>query len=138
MRTIAGFIAISGLGLVLATPAAASDRSSSGVRISLTVPEVCEIRAPAIAVDETDGVATGSIFEMCNSGRAFRIIASHRALSDDEDVRITYAGKTRRLEASGTSHVADRSGPSARAVPIMVRPDRLNGSLAISLGIIAI
>ncbi len=138
MRKIAGFIAISSLFTAFAAPAAASDRSASGMQISLVVPEVCEIRAPTLAVNESDGVATGSIFEMCNSGRAFRIVASHRVLAENEEIEITYAGETRQLEESGASHVADRSGPSARAVPITVRPNRLNGSLAISLGIIAI
>ena len=138
MRKIAGFIAISSLALGFAAPAAASDRSTSGMRSSLVVPEICEISAPQIAIDDGDGIATGSIFEMCNSGRAFRIVASHRELSENENVEFTYAGETRQLDRSGMSHVGDRSGPSARAVPFTVRSDRLNDVLAISLGIIAI
>lgn len=138
MRTFVATIAISGLGLAFASPAAASESATSGMRISLTVPEVCEISAQTIALQDTDGVTTGSIYEMCNSGQAFRIVASHRELAADEDVVVTYADETSNLQQSGISNIADRSGPSARAIPITITRSNLTGPLTISLGIVAI
>lgn len=124
----------------VALPAAAHANStaSAGTRISLVVPEVCRIEAPVIAVDRESGTAAGNVFEMCNSGRGFRVIASHRALDAGETARIAYAGQTRQLAASGQSDIALRHGPAARYVPIAIETQGLRQDLAISLGFAAI
>lgn len=122
-------------------PAAAQaegGRASGGVRISITVPEVCQIEASAISVDAATGLASGTVFEMCNSARGFRVIASHRALEEGEQVRIDYAGETRQLDASGISALAYRAGPVADHAPVSVQSTGLVQDLAISLGLTVI
>ncbi|PWG02219.1 hypothetical protein [Sphingosinicella humi] len=124
-----------------ALPAAAQaegGRASGGVPISVTVPEVCQIEASAISVDATTGLASGTVFEMCNSGRGFRVVASYRALEEGEQVRIYYAGETRQLDPSGISAVAYRAGPVADSVPVSVQSTGLVQDLAISLGLTVI
>src|SRR5690606_1157694 len=80
--------------------------ASAGVRISLNVPEICQIEAPILAVDASQGSATGTVFEMCNSARAFRVMASHRELAEGEHVQVHYAGQFSKLERSGLSDIA--------------------------------
>lgn len=124
-----------------ALPAAAQaegGNASAGVRISVTVPEVCQIEASAISVDSATGLASGTVFEMCNSGRGFRVVATHRSLQEGEQVRINYAGETRLLDPSGTSAVASRAGPIVDRVPVSVQSTGLVQNLAISLGLIII
>src|SRR3546814_4114852 len=91
---------------------------SAGFRISLVVPEVCQIESSDIIVDAGSGLATGTVFEACNSGRGFRVMASHRMLADGEQVQINYAGEIRQLDNSGLSDIAYRRGPVVRNVPV--------------------
>lgn len=122
-------------------PAAAQaegGRASGGVQISVTVPEVCQIEASAISVDAATGLASGTVFEMCNSGRGFRVVATHRSLGEGEQVRINYAGETRHLDPSGISAMAFRAGPIANSVPVSVQSTGLAQDLAISFGLIVI
>lgn len=121
-----------------ALPAAAQaegGRSSAGLRISVTVPEVCQIEASGILVDSATGLASGTVYEMCNSGRGFRVVATHRSLAEGEQVRINYAGETRQLDASGISALAYRAGPVADRVPVSIQSTGLVQDLAISLGL---
>ncbi len=111
---------------------------SAGMQISAYVPEVCEIESTALVVDSQAGTTERSVFEMCNSGRQFRVIASYRALDDDEQVRINYGGEVHELDSSGMSDVGLRRGPMVRHVPISVQTSDLSQTLAISLGIAAI
>lgn len=120
------------------TAAHATTDASAGVRISLVVPEICQIESSALIVD-ADGVsASGTVFEMCNSGRGFRVMASHRMLIEGEQVQINYAGETRQLDSSGMSDVAYRSGPTVGNVPVTIQTNGLVQGLAISLGLAAI
>ncbi len=122
------------LSVAMALPAPAA-AETAGARITLTVPEVCQIETSAILVDAEAGSASGSVFEMCNSGRGFRVLASHRALAEGEQVQIDYAGEIRQLDRSGISAVAQRSGPTIGHVPVRILTDGLVGNLAISLGL---
>src|SRR3546814_18493724 len=83
----------------------ANGDASAGFRISLVVPEVCQIESSDIIVDAGSGLATGTVFEACNSGRGFRVMASHRMLADGEQVQINYAGEIRQLDNSGLSDI---------------------------------
>ena len=124
------------LVVALSVPAAAQANSnaSGSMRISLHVPEVCQIEASVVPLDKNEGTASGDVFEMCNGGRSFRVMAMHRALDEGETVRIDYGGESRQLSASGFSELAVRSGPVVRNVPISVRAQGLQQDLAISVG----
>ena len=109
--------------------------TSGGVDISLVVPEVCQIESTAITVDANGASASGTVFEMCNSGRGFRVIASHRALVGGEQVEINYGGEVRQLDSSGVSDVAYRHGPVAGNVPVTIQTDGLVQNFSVSLGL---
>lgn len=119
------------------TTAHASD-TSAGVRISAYVPEICEIDSSTLVVGAFEGTTHGTVFEMCNSGRQFRVIASYRTLGEGEKVQINYGDEVRQLDGSGMSDIAQRSGPTVRNVPIVVHTSGLEQSLAISFGIAVI
>ena len=123
-----------------AFPAAAHAGSgdTAGARISLVVPEVCQIEASDIVVDADGGSASGTVFEMCNSGHGFTVFASHRSLQDGEQVQISYDGQVRQLDSSGLSEVAQRTGPIFGYVPVTIQSSGLVQGLAISLGLAAI
>ncbi len=122
----------------LSSPAHAEGNASAGFRISLTIPEVCQLEASDILIAQDGGGATLNVFEMCNSGRGFRVMASHRALAVGEQVQINYAGQVRQLDSSGMSDVAQRSGPVVGNVPVAIQASGLVETLAISLGLAAI
>lgn len=132
------YIAFTAAAMALPTAAQANADAAAGMRISLVVPEICELETRTLMVDEDDGVTTLNIFEMCNSGRHFRIMASHRVLSEGESVQIDYDGDARALASSGISEVAVRRGPIAATVPVRVRTEGLRQGVAISLGLAAI
>jgi hypothetical protein len=114
-----------------------AQNASGGVRITVTVPEVCQIESVAL-VSNSDGVTSGTVFEMCNGGRGFRVVASHRTLASGEQVQINYAGQIRLLDSSGVSDVAQRSSPIVGTVPVTIESSGLVQSLAISLGVAVI
>lgn len=116
----------------------AGTNDTAGARISLTVPEICQIDSSAITVDPSGESASGTVFEMCNSGRGFRVVASHRILEDGEQAQINYAGETRQLDSSGISDVAYRSGPVIGNIPVTIQTNGLVQNLTISLGLAAI
>ena len=111
--------------------------ASGGLRISVTIPEVCQIESVTL-VSNSDGVTSGSVFEMCNGGRGFRVVASHRMLVSGEQVQINYAGQIRQLDSSGTSDIAHRTSPVVGTVPVTIQTSGLVESLAISLGVAVI
>lgn len=127
---------ISAAALVLVGTAGAE--TSAGASISLVVPEFCEIEASDVTVDTSAGSATGTVFEMCNSGRGFRILASHRALVAGEEVQINYGGEIRQLDSSGVSDLAHRYGPVSRDVPIEIQASGLVQGLSVSIGFAAL
>src|SRR3546814_19542548 len=104
-----------------AVAAYANGDASAGFRISLVVPEVCQIESSDIIVDAGSGLATGTVFEACNSGRGFRVMASHRMLAEGEQVQLNYAGEIRQLHNPGMSAIAYRRGPAVRNVPVTSR-----------------
>ena len=120
---------------LLPAAAHAGSNASGDARISLVVPEICQLESPAITVDANGDSASGTVFEMCNSGRSFRVVASHRTLVDGEQVHINYGGATRQLDRSGVSDVAQRDGPTVGDVPVTIQADGLMENLTISLGL---
>lgn len=134
MRVFIGIIAAAAL------PAAAhaNPNGTAGARISLTVPEICQIDSSAITVDASGESASGTVFEMCNSGRGFSVVASHRVLAEGEQAEIDYAGEIRQLDSSGMSEVAYRRGPIIGDVPVTIQTNGLVQNLTISFGIAAI
>ena len=131
------FVLASLLCLSAPSAAAAEGGARAGLNISLSIPEVCEFHASPVTLG-AGGQAVVSVYEMCNSGRTFRIIANHRPLLAGENVRVSYADQSSQLSASGTSDVALRSGPMARTVRVSFQSDELAGDIAISLGMTAI
>lgn len=116
----------------------ATGERSGGVSISLEIPEVCHIEAPELVVDADQATATGSVLEVCNSGRGFRVLASHRTLANGENVELTYGDQTRQLDASGVSDLANRQGPTLEQVPLELKTEGLAKPLVISFGLAAI
>ena len=85
-----------------------------------------------------DNSAVASIFEVCNSGRGFRVLASHRNLAAGENVEVTYGDEKRQLSASGVSDVATRRGPTLEQVPLKIETEGLTQPLVISFGLAVI
>ncbi len=125
---------------VFVVPSVCSASPSQTLRsnISVTVPEVCSIEASMLTVDRDTGVVSGDVLEMCNSNRAFRLIATHRMLEAGERAQIDYAGQRSNLETAGVSDIAIRQGPVIRRFPILLRTNGLRQDLTISLGFAAI
>lgn len=139
MRFLASFAIVSCIACAaFPIPAQANSGGSAGFRISLVVPEICQIESSTMVVDASGGSASGTVFEMCNSGRGFRVMASHRALSAGEQVQINYAGEIRQLDSSGVSDVAQRVGPTVSNVPVTIQTNGLVQGIAISLGLAVI
>lgn len=134
-RLISGTIFATAFALL---PVAAHAGAPGGFGISATVPEVCGIDASEVVIQPGDGQVAGSVSEMCNSGRGFRVMASHRSLAQGEAVEIIYAGQAVQLDAMGISELAYGTGPVARHVPVLIRSNGLVETLAISIGIMAI
>ena len=122
----------------LPTAAHANTEASGGLRVSLVIPEMCQIEASTITVDATGDSASGTVFEMCNSGRGFRVMASQRTLFEGEQAQISYAGQVHQLDSSGISEIANRQGPVVAQVPVSVQTSGLVQNLAISLGLAVI
>ena len=125
--------------IVAALPASAiaNDRDETSVSLTATVPVVCEIDTDALVISSGQTQLTGSVFEMCNNGSGFRVVASHRALDRDEQVQMNYAGHVSMLSSSGFSEVANRPGARIGAVPVSIIGTELRESLAVSLAITA-
>ncbi|MGZ8345646.1 MAG: hypothetical protein ACXWUP_00905 [Allosphingosinicella sp.] len=102
------------------------------------MPLVCEIDAPVLIVDPAQNQVAGEVFEMCNSGRGFRVLASHRALAASEQVQLSYGTAVSTLSPSGLTEVARRHGARIGAVPISVTSSDLGASLAVGLAITAL
>ena len=134
MRRYIAIIAIA----ALPTAAHAGADGSAGLSVSLVVPEICHIEASAMTVDAGGDSASGTVFEMCNSGRGFRVMASHHTLFEGEQAQITYAGQVHELDSSGVSDVAHRQGPVLAHVPVSIQTSGLVQNLAISLGLAVI
>lgn len=118
--------------------ACAEGGGQTGFQISLTIPEICDIEASSVLIEGSDGQVTVNVFEMCNSGRGFRVLASHRALEPTEQVRVNYAGQLTDLSPTGMSEVAFRQGPMVRSVPVAIQATALTQGIAISFGMTAI
>lgn len=114
-----------------------ADEPSGTLRLSARVPEYCEIRATSIIAPAGDGVATGSVFESCNTQSGFQVIASHRPLEADERAAFAYGGEVKPLSAGGSSAVANRIGAKFGSRPISVSYSALRTPLAIDLTITA-
>ena len=117
-------------------PAVAQAQNRTGsFRVSVHVPEVCEISASEVFAASGDGVVTGSVFESCNTQAGFQIVASHRPLEGSETATFTYANDVRALHASGWTMVANRVGAQYGARPISLHHTSLSAPLAINLTI---
>jgi hypothetical protein len=132
------FYMIAAVGVLAATPAVAEETASAGFRISLQVPEVCELEVPQIDLALDQQEAGASVFEMCNSTRGFSLLASHRPLETSENVQISYGGNTAELSATGMSLIGTRHGPSVGNVPLFVRAAHLSAALSINLAMTVI
>lgn len=116
----------------------AAGEGSTGLQVRVTVPEVCEVQLSGPLVTMGTATASAQVIEMCNSQRQFRVIAAHRALEEDEQVRVNYGGEVNELHSSGVSNLALVHGPALRTVPISVHSIGLASALVISIGMAAI
>lgn len=134
MLRIAAPLAMAGI----ATGANAAGGGSAGLQVRVTVPEVCEVHLSGSLVATDAAIGSAQVVEMCNSQRQFRVIASHRALAEGEQVRLNYGGELNDLDKSGVSNIALVHGPRLRTVPITVQSVGLASALVISVGMAAI
>lgn len=135
MKTIHALCAGAIAATALPQAALAEDNASQSFRINVRVPAYCEINASAIVASEGDGIATGTVFESCNTQEGFQVVASHRPLELGETAAFTYAGQASNLRAEGWSQVANRVGAKHGTRPISVQYSGLATPLAISLTI---
>ena len=123
------------VGVLLLSTSATADDASGSFRVSVVVPEYCEISTSDVLAPAGNGYVTGSVFESCNVQTGFQVTASHRPLEQNERATFTYAQEVRRLHSSGWSMVANRIGANFGSRPISVQYSALSAPLAISLTI---
>ena len=116
-------------------PVRAENVQQNQMRITATVPEICQIDGGPADLMVTDQVVTAHLTESCNSGRQFRVMASHRTLDDDEVVEVTYGDQFSTLARSGLSDIAYGSGARFSRVELSINPARLSQPITISFGI---
>lgn len=114
---------------------AAKDASAS-TSIRLVVPEICNVNAQAFTIAET-GEIVGSVQEYCNTSTGYQIAVSHRPLAFSEQALLQYAGQTTRLNNSGFSIVASRSGQRFERVAVKVDARQLSQPLALAFSVVA-
>jgi hypothetical protein len=136
MKIIAGVALASAALLVPAAAQAGETRGS--MRISMTVPAVCNIDADGFAVSGTNSQVSGTVREFCNAAQGFMVMASYRPLEPGEQVTLSYDGEISQLAPSGMSAVAFRQGPRLSNVPVLIHSSGLHSGLAVSLAMTAI
>lgn len=114
---------------------AAQGQSRDSFRISVVVPEFCEVRASPVLIDAPSGRASTTIFESCNIQDGFQIVANHRELDRRERVAISYAGQATLLNASGWSPITNRVGAKHGVLPINIRYAGLEAPLALNFAV---
>jgi hypothetical protein len=119
----------------VSSAAQAENTGSQSMRVTARVPEHCEINASPILATSGNGVATGTVFESCNTQEGFQVVATYRPLESGERVAFNYAGNASYLHSDGWSQVANRVGAKYGVRPIAVRYTSLGSPLAISLTI---
>lgn len=128
------FFALIAISSACAMPSAAlaGPTAQGEARITLNIPEVCDIDADTFALG-SDGRINGVVREMCNSSRGYQVIAVHRPLLAGERATIRYANTTKELDASGQSPVVMRSGQRVANVPVSIDAEQIEQSLAVGL-----
>ncbi len=121
--------------LLLGNPAAAAETAKGSFAVRAVVPAYCEISSDPVQLSEGSGFQSGSVMELCNSADGFQVVASYRELAPSEQVRFSYAGLSRQLNASGWTPVANRVGAKFGMRPIGVQYSALQSPLAINLTI---
>lgn len=121
----------------LPASALAQQPASQSFRVTVRVPEYCEINASPILAQAGTGFAAGTVFESCNMQDGFQVVASHRQLDSGEQVAFNYAGELSYLRADGWSQVANRTGAKHGQRPIAVQYTNLAAPLSIGLTITA-
>lgn len=123
---------------MMLVPAAAQAQPATGsMRISASVPAVCNIDTNTLSVSGANGHASGTVQEFCNAGLGFVIMASYRPLESGEQVTLSYDGEISQLAPSGMSPVAFRRGPRLATVPVTIQSSGLHSGLAVSLAMTA-
>ncbi|WP_133303969.1 hypothetical protein [Aurantiacibacter aquimixticola] len=120
------------------TPAFASDQSGGNVNLSARVKVQCGLESTTLSVGDDANIARGAVFESCNSNRGFHVLANHRALADDERVRVIYDGATSELSPDGISPIQFRGGARHGAIPVAIQSERLQKQLTVSFALTAI
>jgi hypothetical protein len=124
--TLLGFVAPSG---ALA--------QAGRLNVSVMVPEICELHANPLIIDDQQSVVTGCVFEACN-GSGFQIFASHRPLLQTESVSLSYGNMTRALSLEGMTHVTTRAGARVGYQPVVVEQSGLSAPLVLSLSVVTL
>ena len=123
---------------VLTSPAVAAAHAAESFGISVQVPESCDIQASEFQTQAASGLLVGQVMEACNHGKGFQILASHRPLTDQEQVDVDYGGVLAHLEQSGLSPIAFRAGARYGAVPVRISARNLTQTLQVSFSLTAV
>lgn len=135
MKAIHALCAVATGAALLPQAALAENGASHSFNVTVRVPEYCEINASAIVASAGNGLATGTVFESCNTQEGFQVVASYRELEASERVAFNYAGQTSYLRRDGWTQVANRMGAKHGLRPIVVQHAGLEAPLAINLTI---
>lgn len=91
MRMLAHVLLASAALGMTASPAHAKAGATSGMRITVTVPLVCEFRVDLLSAGGGADEARGTSYETCNGIAFYSITATHRQLLSGENVELVTA-----------------------------------------------
>lgn len=124
--------------IALASPGHAAGNAVGSFGLSVRVPESCDLQAGNFQVQSGTELVVGQVTEACNHQKGFHILASHRALTDQERVDVDYGGISAQLAQSGLTPIAFRAGPRHKAVPVRIEAHNLTGALQVSFSLTAV
>lgn len=127
-------IALASMIALAASTAPASASDEGAMRISASVAPVCAIDPRDLKQTAPDRLS-GNIREFCNGGPGFQVIATHRALGENESAYVTYGNSRVELGRSGLSVLARRDGLRFATVPVEVDASELEAPLSLAFSI---
>ena len=116
----------------------ANETVEGHAHISATVPVVCSIEADSFSLDMESGAVVGTIFEFCNSGRGYQVIANHRPLSAGEFVEVRYGRDRAQLQRSGISPISLLPEARLRSQQVIIETGHLDARLNLSFSLTAV
>jgi len=138
MRTILkGLVPLAALAFS-SQPALANGKSEGSMQVSATVPVACSLDTRSFTLSDNRDRVTGTLFESCNTNRGFQVLAMHRQLGQNEQVRVRYGNEESLLHPTGFSYIAMRAGARFGPVPVEIDAADIDQPIAISFSLTAV